>query len=77
MHPDQMALGSSVRGGENDCFLWSGNLGSEVFLHLSEIRNFPEISMVIGHRSPWLLLVFYIPRCWKHFWNFPEISPLG
>jgi hypothetical protein len=25
-HPDWMAPESSVRGGENDCFIWSGNL---------------------------------------------------
>jgi hypothetical protein len=33
------------------------NLGTEVFPHFSEIRNFPDIFMVIGHGNPLSLLV--------------------
>jgi hypothetical protein len=29
-HPDRMAPDSSVWGGENDCFIWSGNMLAQV-----------------------------------------------
>ncbi len=47
------------------------NTGTEIFPHFSEIRNFPEISIVISHGIPLPLLVFYIPRCRE---TLPEFS---
>ncbi len=45
--------------------------GTEVFRHISEIRNFPGIYMAICQGSPLPMLVLYIPRCRK---IFPEFS---
>jgi hypothetical protein len=52
------------------------HLGTEVFLHFSKTRNFPEISMVFGQGSPLPLLVLYIPGCRKTFSEFSGDFPL-
>jgi hypothetical protein len=41
------------------------------FPAFSEIRNFPEIYMILSQGRSFPMLVFYIPRCRK---TFPEFS---
>ena len=77
-HPDRMALDSSVWGGENDCFIWSGNMLAHV-LKFSGI--FPKSGIFWGFTWP---SVRGVPcLCWnftfldagRYFRNFPpEIS---
>jgi hypothetical protein len=40
-HPDQMAPDSSVRGGENDCLIWAGNLLTQLPKFSVVNRSFP------------------------------------
>ncbi len=63
-HPDRMAPDQTVRGGENDCFIWSGNFLAQV----------PEFSSIF--RNPGIFLRFTWPSVRRVPFRktFPEFS---
>ena len=65
-HPDRMAPDQTVRGGENDCFIWSGNFLAQVPKFSSIFRNpgiFLRFTWSSVRRVPFL--------CW-YFTFLPE-----
>ncbi len=78
-HPDRMAPDQTVRGGENDCFIWSGNFLAQVPKFSSIFRN-PGILLrftwSLVRRVPFLCWYFTFIGAGRHFRNFPEIYPV-
>ncbi len=76
-HPDRMAPDQTVRGGENDCFIWSGYFLAQVPEFSSIFQN-PGIFL----RFTWSSVRRVLFLCWyftflgagRHFRNFPEIT---
>jgi len=77
-HPDRMAPDQTVRGGENDCFIWSGNFLAQV-AKFSSIFPKPGIFQRFTWSSvrgvPFLCWYFTFLDVGRHFRNFPEILP--
>ncbi len=77
--PDRMAPDQTVRGGENDCFIWSGNFLAQV----------PKVSSILGNPgifrrftwssvrgAPFLCWYFTLLDAGRHFRNVPESYPV-
>ena len=77
-HPDLMAPDQTVRGGENDCLIWSGNFLPQV-AKFSSIFPKPGIFQRFTWSSvrgvPFLCWYFTFLDAGRHFRNFPEILP--
>ncbi len=75
-HPDRMAPDQTVRGGENDCFIWSGNFLAQV-AKFSSIFPKPGIFRRFTWSSvqgvPFLCWYFTFLDAGRHFRYFPEI----
>ncbi len=77
-HPDRMAPDQTVRGGENYCFIWSGNFLAQV-AKFSSIFPKPGILQIFTWSSvrgvPFLCWYFTFLDIGRHFRNFQEILP--
>ncbi len=78
-HPDRMAPDQTVRGGENDCFIWSGNFLAQI-PKFSRIFQNPGIFQRFTWSSvrgvPFLCRYFTFLDAGRHFRNFPDIYPV-
>jgi hypothetical protein len=78
-HPDRMAPDQMVRGGENYCFIWSGNFPAQVPKFSSIFWNpgiFLRFTWSSVRRVPFLCWFFTFLGAGRHFRNFPEIYPV-
>ncbi len=76
-HPDRMAPESSVWGGENDCFIWSGNMLAQVLKFSGIIPKsviFQGFTWPSVRGVPCLCWYFTFLHAGRYFRNFPEIS---
>ncbi len=77
-HPDRMAPDQTVRGGENYCFIWSGNFLAQVAKFSSifpKPRIFQRFTWSSVRGVPFLCWYFTFLDVGRHFRNFPEILP--
>ncbi len=77
--PDRMAPDQTVRGGENDCFIWSGNFLAQVPKFSSILGNpgiFRRFTWSSVRGAPFLCWYFTFLDAGRHFRNFPESYPV-
>ncbi len=78
-HPDRMAPDQTVREGENDCFIWSGNFLAQVPKFSGIFRKpgiFLRFTWSSVRRVSFLCWYFTFLGAGRHFRNFPEIYPV-